>query len=124
MKILKSKYKKILKNLDLSRDQLRELENKLQPQNICAGPFIKGDKLCPNTVALSLKMKEQSKDKIIIRKLLNKSGITNFELIIFYLLFDLPAMISSNLLNKLLENLKEAVQELIKEESEVVYFET
>lgn len=115
MNILKLRYKKILQKLDLSVDQLNELQNKLQAQNICAGPFIKGEKLCPNTMALSLKLNERPTDKITVRKLLNQSGITNFELIVFYLLFDLPARISNKFFNKLLENLKETVQELIEE---------
>lgn len=119
MKILKSKYKEILIKLNLSVDQLKELKNKLQPQNVCAGPFIKREKLCPNTIALSLRLNDRPKDKVSVRKLLNQSRITNFELIIFYILFDFPAMISNKLFQKLLGNLKEAVQELIEEKTVV-----
>lgn len=56
MEILKSQYKKILKKLDLSTDQLHELRNTLQPKKICSGPFIQGEKMCPNTTALALKL--------------------------------------------------------------------
>ena len=115
MRILKLRYKKILKKLDFSVNQLTELKIRLVPKKICVGPFIKGEKLCPNTMALSLKLNGRPSDKHAVRKLLNQFGITNFELIIFYILFDFPAMISDKLFEKLLENLKDATQELMEE---------
>lgn len=115
MKILKSKYKKILKKLNLSRDQLKELHNELQPQNICAGPFIKDNKMCPNTIALSIKLNKKPENKVFIKKILNQSGVTSFELLIFYFLFDLPSIISGKLFNKLLGDLRGATQELIED---------
>jgi hypothetical protein len=59
MEILKSQYKKILIKLDLSRVQLISLQNRLQSRYICTGPFVKEQKMCPNTTALALKINEQ-----------------------------------------------------------------
>ena len=113
MGILKSKYKNILRKLDLSLDQLEELKNKLQPQNICVGPFIKGEKMCPNTTALSLKLNKRVMDKSTVKRLFRSHGITNVELLVFYLLFDVPAMVSDRLFTFLLKDLQNATIELI-----------
>ncbi len=117
MNILKSRYKKILRKINLSSDQLEILKNRLQPMNICSGPFIKGEKMCPNTTALSLKVDEKLSDKNRVRELLNQYGISNLELILFYIVFDIPAMISDSLFEKSLVVLRNSVDEIIKEDT-------
>lgn len=114
MSLLKSQYKKILENLDLSLEELYKLKSQLTPQNICAGPFIKEDKMCPNTTALHIKLDRPIEEREA-RRLFNSRGVTNFQLRMFYILFDFPAMISDKLFNRSLNTLKEAVQELIAE---------
>ena len=99
--------------MDLSVDQLEELKNKFQPQNICVGPFIKGEKMCPNTTALSLKLNKRVMDKSTVKRLFRSHGITNVELLVFYLLFDVPAMVSDRLFTFLLKDLQNATIELI-----------
>ena len=116
--MIKSAYKSLIKKFNLSKDQLRELKEKLEEQKICKGPFFEEGKMCPNTTALSIKEKRnefESSDEVV--KLLNKYGVSRIELWKFYCLFDLPAMISKNFFSKALREMRFAVDELIRERS-------
>jgi hypothetical protein len=113
--MLKSLYKRILIKLDLDTFQLQELSSKLNSDQVCAGDFVEGDKMCPNTLALAIKENvgrftnsKQAKD------LFPKYNIFQFELsVLFYILFDIPAKLSSRLHARLLSSLRESVTELI-----------
>lgn len=54
--MLRKIYRKMLCKLALNDKQLGQLLLQLKGNNICAGPFIKGKKMCPNTTALSIKL--------------------------------------------------------------------
>ncbi len=106
-------YKRILKKIDLSQEQLAELSQKLTPENICAGPFLKDGKMCPNTTALGLKAGKNFSDTREIRTLFKQYGIGKFELAVFYLFFDIPALLSKRLFEKSLESLRAAAKQLM-----------
>lgn len=115
-KMLKELYKRNLINLGLTSEQLKELRDIFNKNQVCAGPFIVGNKKCPNTSALSLVVgKESLLDNQNIRREFNKRGISNFDLKLFYLLYDLPAILSKKLFIRLNFKLKSAVDELINE---------
>jgi len=63
--------------------------------------------MCPNTTALAIKEDDgnflNAKE---VKMLLKKYGITAGDLCSFYLLFDLPAMLSETLFEKLLGGIK------------------
>jgi hypothetical protein len=106
-------YKKILRKIDLSRDQLTKLLNKLNTDNICTGPFLKGEKMCPNTTALSLKLGRTFNSNTEIDRLLKQAKVSKLELVLFYLFFDVPAAFSFKLFEKTLKELKTAIRELM-----------
>lgn len=106
-------YKRILKKLSLSREELIILRKNLISGKVCAGPFIDGDLMCPNTLALSIKIKGDNINIAGIRKEFHDLGVTWIELGIFYLVYDIPAMISRIYANESLFFLKKAVDELL-----------
>jgi|SRR3989338_5766127 len=111
--MLKSLYKQILGKLALSDEQLKILIKQLRSDNICAGPFVKNGKKCPNTMALNIKIGRNSlvanKE---IRRLLNQHGVGSFDLWRFYLLFDFPARLSDRWFVMLKDKLIEAAKDL------------
>lgn len=107
-------YKKILLQLKLTKPELRSLRAALLPDKIACGPFIKGEKMCPTTTALSIKLghkKFSSNNEVA--KLLRKAGVSKLILFAFYLSFDLPSMLSSKILERNLKQLEETVEQLI-----------
>lgn len=115
--LYESIYKRILLKINLSKNDLLELKRMLNVKNTCSGPFIEKNKMCPVTNALALKNNIdifKSKDKV--HKQLKKYNINKLELYLFYLFFDLPTIFSRNLFKKGLNNLKEVVNGLAKNE--------
>ena len=109
-------YKRILKKLNLTRDQLKELQTRLITRNVSRGPFLSGDKMCPNTTALAIKRGiARFRDDREVKRLLKQYTVTPVELWVFYALFDIPAMVSERLFTRLLQDLKSAVDELSQE---------
>ena len=112
--MLKNIYKRILQKLNLSHEQLLELKGRLKSGSISIGPFMTGSKMCPNTNALAIKLnRDRFSSNGEVRKLLNGFGISNPELWMFYLLFDLPALFSKNMKDKNLRVLQSAIDEMI-----------
>lgn len=105
--IAEALYKKILNRLKLGAEQKIELSDQLSPASVCAGPFIQGSKMCPNTTALSIKYNFDPKSSNkYIKKLFKQNGINPFDLWLFYIFFDLPAMISKKFLENKVNNFK------------------
>ena len=117
--MIKRLYKRVIRKFDLSVDQLRELKRRLAPENICKGPFVQGEKNCPNTTALAIKEGvDRFKMADEVKKLLAKYGVTNVELRTFYVLFDIPAMISERFFEQKLQKMKRTIDELIYEKQQ------
>lgn len=112
--MLKALYKKILKKLGLTREELLLLKEKLSPENICKGPFIKDNKMCPNTTALAIKTNRKFANSLEILEIFKKYKISRHELWLFYLQFDIPSKISERFFKHSLENMKEGINELIQ----------
>lgn len=114
--MLKSIYKRILLKLDLDKAQLAKLAQSLNSYAVCAGGFVDGTKMCPNTKALAIKTgKKAFDDKNQIKQLFKKHNVSLFELsFLFYLLYDLPAMLSDKAHEHLLNKLRKSANDLIK----------
>lgn len=116
MRMIKLLYKRIIRKLNLSVNQLKELKDKLALENICKGPFVQGEKNCPNTTALAIKEgRGRFQESSEVKKLLKQRGVNNIELWTFYLLFDMPALISERFFKKALSSMRTVVNELIQE---------
>lgn len=113
-------YKHILRKLDLSVVQLEKLKGKLTTENICKGPFLSGNKMCPNTTALAIK---QGVDAFQatgqVKGLLKEYRVNRVELWIFYAVFDIPALTSKNFFENALVLMRSAINELIQEKRNV-----
>lgn len=109
-------YKKILMKMNLSKNELLILKKKLTGRNICYGPFVKDGKMCPTTTALSIKLKkvrfEKNRD---VSKNLRKIGINKLYLWLFYITFDLPAMVSRKFFKNRLRDFRKVVDDLISQ---------
>lgn len=115
--MVKLLYKRIIRKLGLSGAELKELKTRLIPENICKGPFVQGDKNCPNTTALAVKRgvaKFGTSDEV--KRLMKEYGVKDIELWLFYVAFDLLAMLSDGYFRKSLRNMREAIDELISEQ--------
>ena len=90
--MLKSLYKKILVKLGLSGEELKKLFSVLDVEHICAGSFATDKKMCPNTTAISIKLNSdlRGKNNNAVRALLKEIGISNAQLTLFYILYDIP----------------------------------
>ena len=109
-------YKKNLEKLNLTKAELLELKKELREDNICYGPFVKGNKMCPTTTALNIKLKVgKFKDNNVVSKKLKEIGINKITLMLFYLTFDLPAMVSHKFFTRKLRDFRKVVDELIHE---------
>ena len=109
-------YKKLLKKINLSKVELLNLKKELREDSICYGPFVKGDKMCPTTTALSIKLKiGKFRNNHIVRKKLKERGINKLILVLFYLTFDIPAMISYKFFKSKLRDFRKVVDELVNE---------
>ena len=107
-------YKKILKKISLNKKELLLLKKKLKGDNICAGPFVHNNKMCPNTTALSIKLKRKFKDNNVVSKNFKQLGVSKIYLWLFYITFDIPSLLSKSFFEKKLDDLREAVDELLK----------
>ncbi len=117
--MLKRLYKRIVRKFNLNRDQLRELRDRLVSENICKGPFVQGEKNCPNTTALAIREnvgKFTVSDEV--KALMTRYGVKRIELWAFYVLFDLPAMLSERYFRKSLAIMRDAIGELVQEGGE------
>lgn len=109
-------YRKILEKLDLSKKDLQKLKNYLNERNICYGPFVKGNKMCPTTIALSIKLRTRKfKNNKIVNEKLKELGIDKLKLYLFYLTFDLPAMFSQKYFTNCLRNFQKVADTLIRQ---------
>ncbi|MDO8510066.1 MAG: hypothetical protein Q7S15_00385 [bacterium] len=114
--MIKLLYKRIIRKFDLSETQLKELRVRLVPENICKGPFIQGEKSCPNTTALAIKEKvSRFKTAGEVKKLMEKYSVKNAQLWAFYVIFDFPAILSERYFKKSLVKMRNALGELIIE---------
>ena len=114
--MLKQLYKRIVRKFGLTQNQLRELKSRLVEENICKGPFVQGEKTCPNTTALAVKENITKFDASAqVKPLLIKHGIRKIELWVFYILFDLPALLSEKYFRNSLVAMKGAIDELLQE---------
>lgn len=113
--MLKRLYKRIIKKFGLTEDQLKELKSRLVEENICKGPFVQGEKNCPNTTALAIK---ENTGKFTVsdgvKALMTRYGVKRIELRAFYMLFDLPAMLSERYFRRSLAIMRNAVDELVQ----------
>ncbi|HEY4516993.1 MAG TPA: hypothetical protein VJG64_03530 [Candidatus Paceibacterota bacterium] len=108
-------FEEMLRKLDLSQDQLKGLRERLIPDNICKGPFLQGDKKCPITTALVIKEGPDTlKDAAQVRARLRNYGIGTVELMLFYALFDIPAIISDIFFKRSIMTMHTAIDELIE----------
>ena len=105
-------YKKILEKVNLSKDQLAKLKRKLTEDNICHGPFVQGNKMCPTTTALSIKLKKKFKNNNKVSSKLREIGISKPLLMLFYITFDIPAMMSQGFFKRKLKDFKEFIDDL------------
>jgi len=109
-------YKKILEKMDLSKAELLKLKKELREENICYGPFIKRNKMCPTTTALSIKLRvSKFKDNSAVSKKLKEIGINKATLMLYYLTFDFPAMVSHKFFKRKLRDFREVMDLLVKE---------
>ncbi|MBI2627189.1 MAG: hypothetical protein HYW77_03010 [Parcubacteria group bacterium] len=114
--MIKQLYKKIIRKFDLSEQQLGELKGRLVPENICKGPFVQGEKNCPNTTALAIK---EGVGKFTVsggvKKLMKKYGVKSTELWLFYAVFDIPAIFFEKYFRKSLTKMRDALDGLVIE---------
>ncbi len=110
-------YKRIIRKIDLPKNQLIELNKRLLSENICKGSWVEGEKNCPNTTALAIRedVGRFKVDSGVKQLLLKKYRVSSVELWIFYVIFDIPAMISQRFFEKSLTSMKTAIDELILE---------
>jgi len=114
--MIKWLYKRIIRKLNLSKDQLIELKSRLTKENICKGPFVQGEKNCPNTTALALKKGiDKFKKTDEVWGLMKNRGVRKIELWSFYVVFDIPAILSERFFEKALGIMKSAIDEIIYE---------
>ena len=112
--MLKKLYKRIRRKLCLSQTELERLRDKLTKDNVCIGPFQDNKMMCPNTNALAIKHRvDYFSDTAEIRKYFHQYKVTNAELWMFYILFDIPAKLSKSFAEKSLSVLRTAVDECI-----------
>ena len=117
--MIKWLYKRIIRKLDLSENQLGELKNKLVPESVCKGPFVKGNRMCPNTTALAIKEGVEKFTKSDeVRELLRKYGVGSIELWTFYFVFDIPAMLSDRFFEGAIKAMRGVANELVQEQKE------
>ena len=107
-------YKKILEKMNLSKAELLKLKKELREDNICYGPFVKDNKMCPTTTALSIKLKvDKFRNNYIVSKKLKEIGIKKITLMLYYLTFDFPAMVSHKFFKRKLKDFREVVEFLV-----------
>lgn len=111
-------YRKILERIGLSRKELYTLRNRLREENICYGPFVKNGKMCPTTTALSIKLKVGTfKENAIVRRRLKEADIPKYLLILFYLSFDIPSMLSHSFFVHRLREFRSVVDDIIEKKN-------
>ena len=108
-------YKKNLERLNLTKSELLKLKQELKEDRVCYGPFVKGNKMCPTTTALSIKLKVGKFNNKVVSKKLREIGISRIMLILFYLTFDVPSMISHKFFSRKLGDFRKVVEDLISE---------
>jgi len=107
-------YKKILEKINLSKNELLFLKQKLKKENISHGPFIQNKKMCPTTTALSIKIGKKFRKNGEVVKALNEIGINKPLLWLFYISYDLPSNISTKFFEKNLSDLKDVINDSLK----------
>jgi len=113
--MLKWLYKRILRKLDLNKEELLKLHTSLAPERMSKGPFIQGAKMCPNTTALALKEKAVPFEVNSIRSRFADRGISALELWIFYVVFDFPSRLSKTYFLNSIDTMKQGIKELLEE---------
>lgn len=111
-------YRKILKKIDLSRIELLRLKDKLTTSDICYGPFVLGDRVCPSTAALAIKLKPDTQLHLIdIKRVLRQHGVGTFCQVLFYITFDMPSSISARFFKKQLQKFRTVINKLVQSPS-------
>ena len=109
-------YIRIIKKLKLSREQLIDLKGRLQVGRVCEwGQFVDGDKKCPNTHPVAIVLERENLTKKETKQYLSNAGVTSLELWAFYLLYDIPAILSNKLLESRLLVLHMAIDQMLTE---------
>ncbi len=104
----------MLRKMGLSSDQLRQLQNRLYVGKVPeGGQFIDGTKKCPNTHPIAILASNENLSKQETKGYLKKLGITFTEMWSFYLLYDVPAILSHKLLEKRLAILRGTIDEML-----------
>jgi len=107
MGLLSWTYKRILERLNLSNKELTSLKKELTTDKICAGPHIRGNKSCPVTKALNIKIGRKMSSNEEVSKNLRKFKVSRTLMILFYLVFDIPSMVSRKYLERSLKIFRE-----------------
>ena len=107
-------YRKNLEKINLSKNKLLLLRQKLKKENISHGPFIQNKKMCPTTTALSIKMGKIFKENREVVKALNEIGINKPLLWLFYIFYDIPSNISTKFFEKNLSDLRAVINNFLK----------
>jgi hypothetical protein len=107
-------YKNIINKLNLTGDQIRQLQARLEPENICFGNFVQGAKICPTTTALGIALGRSGfeSDKEV-RKLFRERGVSMWRFYFFYIFFDLPSHFSKRYFRWALGRLRLAALDLV-----------
>ena len=113
--MIKFFYKRIIAKLNLSREQLLMLKNKLIPESICSGPFFTEQKMCPTTTGLALKLNvPKLDDKAEIYAQFRSFGARKIDFYLLYIVFDLPSLFSDRFFKYSLDQMKKAVDEITR----------
>jgi len=68
--------------------------------------------MCPTTTALGIKLKKKFKDNTQVSSKLREIGINKSLSMLFYITFDIPAMISHKFFKRKLKDFREITDEL------------
>ena len=107
-------YRRILGKINLSKNELLLLRQDLKKEKISHGPFIQDKKMCPTTIALSIKMGKRFNEDREIVKALKEVGINKSLLWLFYISYDLPSKISTKFFEKNLSDLRAVIGGFLK----------
>lgn len=76
--------------------------------------------MCPNTTALAIKEGENKfQNSTQVKQLLRQYGITSIELWLYYIVSDIPAMLSKRFFKNALESMRSSIDTLIRRKETV-----
>ena len=117
-------YKKIISRLKLSSHQLAQLEQKLQPTFTSRRPFVHGQRFCPISQALSVKVSRSfnEKEEPLLHKLIDHYGISKLRMIQFYCLYTPLSSFFSSYYELALRELRAEIQNLRQKDPSLTYY--